>query len=381
MILSKVSAERLSRLQEQMARAGLVLSGAEVVDVVAIAPTANMRYLLGFAPLADERPCVLLVSRDNTRLVVPELNADQVEAHTSMTPIRWPDAAGPHRAFTDALSVLGIKGLVGTPSPIVLAADDAMRADALLLLQEIIGPRKTMAAGELMAALRMRKSEAELEVMARAAAVADAALMAGADVCRPGVTEREVAEKIASSFRSQGADQVDFTIVGSGPNGAFPHHEFSDRRLEVGDMVIIDIGATLDGYHSDVTRVVHLGEPSAEERAVFEVVLEANRRGREAAVAGARARDVDRAARKVVVEAGYGPQFIHRTGHGMGLEVHEPPWITSESDTVLEPGMVFSVEPGIYLPDKFGVRIEDIVVVTAGESRCLTGLDRRMIIR
>ena len=174
---------------------------------------------------------------------------------------------------------------------------------------------------------------------------------------------------------------VDAIIVGSGPNGAFPHHEFSDRRLKAGDMVIIDIGATLDDYHSDVTRVVHLGEPSAEERAVFEAVLEANRRGREAAVAGARARDVDRAARTVIEEAGYGPHFLHRTGHGMGLEVHEPPWITSESDTLLEPGMVFSVEPGIYLQGKFGVRIEDIVAVTEGECRCLTGLDRAMIIK
>ncbi len=367
MVLSNVSAERLSRLKKQMVRAE--------VDVVAIAPTANMRYLLGFAPLADERPCALLVTRDDPRLVVPELNADQVEAHTSMTPIRWTDAAGPRQAFTDALDELGIE-----PGG-VLAADDAMRADALLLLQEIVSPKKSVAAGELMATLRMRKSEAELEIMARAAAMADVALMAGADVCWPGVTEREVAEQIATSFRSQGADQVDFTIVGSGPNGAFPHHEFSDRRLEAGDMVIIDIGATLDGYHSDVTRVVHLGEPSAEERAVFEVVLEANRRGREAAVAGACARDVDRAARKVIEEAGYGPRFVHRTGHGMGLEVHEPPWITSASNTVLEPGMVFSVEPGIYLPGKFGVRIEDIVVVTERESRCLTGLDRVMIIR
>ena len=367
MITSDVSAERLTRLQAQMAQAE--------VDLVAIAPTANMRYLLGFAPLADERPCALLVSCDDMRMVVPELNADQIEARTGMTGIRWTDAGGPHQALAEAIDELGVK-----PGG-VLAADDTMRADALLLLQEVVSPKKSVAAGELMATLRMRKSEAELEALARAAAMADAALIVGADACQPGVTEREVAEKIASFFRSQGAEIVNFTIVGSGPNGAFPHHEFSDRRLEVGDMVIIDIGATLNGYHSDVTRVVHLGEPSAEERAVFEVVLEANRRGREAAVAGARARDVDRAARKVVEEAGYGPRFLHRTGHGMGLEVHEPPWITSESDTVLEPGMVFSVEPGIYLPGRFGVRIEDIVAVTEGESRCLTGLDRAMIIK
>lgn len=367
MNLADVSFERLSRLQRQMA--------CHDVDLVAIAPTANMRYLLGFAPFADERPCALLVTRDDARIVVPELNADHVEAYTGLTPIRWADAAGPHRAFAGALDQLGVR-----PGR-VLAADNTMRADVLLFLQALIAPRESLASDKVMAALRMRKSGAEIESMARAAAMADIALMAGADVCRPGVSEREISEQIANSFRTQGADQVDFTIVGSGPNGAFPHHEFSDRCLEKGDMVILDIGATLDGYHSDVTRVVHLGEPSAEECAVFEAVLEANLRGRQAAVAGARACDVDRAARKAIDRAGYGQQFIHRTGHGIGLEVHEPPWITSENDTLLEPGMAFSVEPGLYLPGRFGVRIEDIVTVTEGESRCLTGLDRAMIIR
>ena len=292
-----------------------------------------------------------------------------------MPSIRWTDAAGPQQAFTEALNALGV-------SPDwVLAADDTMRADSLLLLQELANPKKSVAAREIMDPLRMRKSEEELEALARAAKTADVALMAGADACQPGVTEREVAEIIAASFRSQGTEVVDFTIVASGPNGAFPHHEFSDRVLEDGDMIIIDVGSTLDGYHSDVARVVHLGEPTAEELAIYELVLEANRQGREAAVSGARARDVDLAARTVIDEAGYGSQFLHRTGHGMGLEVHEPPWITAESDTVLEPGMVFSVEPGVYLQGEFGVRVEDIVVITDGECHRLTGLGRDMIIK
>jgi len=367
MTVSHISGERLSRLQAQMAQVN--------VDLTAIAPTPNMRYLLGFAPLADERPCALLVTREAMRLVVPELNADQVEAHTGMPSIRWTDAAGPQQAFTEALDALGV-------SPgWVLAADDTMRADSLLLLQELVEPKQSVPAKEVIDPLRMRKSEEELEALARAAKTADVALMAGADVCQPGVTEREVAEKIAASFRSQGTEVVDFTTVASGPNAAFPHHEFSDRVLEDGDMIIIDIGSTLAGYHSDVARVVHLGEPTAEELAIYELVLEANRQGREAAVAGARARDVDLAARTVIDKAGYGPNFLHRTGHGMGLEVHEPPWITAESETVLEPGMVFSVEPGVYLQGEFGVRIEDIVVITDGACHRLTGLDRDMIIK
>jgi len=367
MTSSNLFSDRLHRLQARMAEAG--------VDLVAIAPTANMRYLLGFMSFADERPCALLVTRDATRLVVPELNADQMEVRTHMATLRWSDADGPRRAFAQALDELNLR-----PGPF-LVADNSMRADALLLLQDLVRPGESLPAGEIMARLRMRKSEGELEALARAAAQADQVLLAAADACRPGVSEREVAEKTAASFRSQGAEAVDFTIVGSGPNGAFPHHQFSDRRLEPGDMIVIDIGATLDGYHSDVTRMVHLGEPTADERAVFGIVLEALTRGREAAVPGARARDVDRAARQVIEKAGYGPSFVHRTGHGIGLEGHEPPWITGESEVALEPGMVFSVEPGIYLQGQFGVRLEDIVVITDGSCRSLTGLDHAMIVK
>lgn len=361
------STERLSRLQAEMAGAG--------VDLVAIAPTSNMRYLLGFAPLADERPCLLLITRQGTRLVAPELTAGQIEAHTGMGTIRWSDAAGPRQALAEALSELGVE------PGVVLATDAGMRADALLLLQEVVNPARCVTSTDLMSTLRMCKSEREIELLALAAAQADRALMVGADACQPGVTEREVAEKIAHYFRQDGAEAVDVTLVASGPNSAFPHHEASGRHLQLGDTIIIDIVATLNGYKSDVTRVVYLGEPPPEVRAVYEIVLEANRRGREAAVAGARACDVDRAARAVIEQAGYGPYFTHRTGHGLGMEVHEPPWISAQSTTVLEPGMVFSIEPGIYLEGRFGIRIEDIVVVTKGECRCLTGLDRALIVK
>lgn len=359
--------ERLARLQDGMAQ--------DSVDLVAIAPTANMLYLIGFAPKMDERFCALLISGTSNCLVVPELNADQVEAHTAMKTIRWADAEGPHQALSEGLFRLG----VGTGG--VLAADDSMRADSLLLLQDMLSPKKSLPAGSLMAPLRMRKSEMEIDAMARSAALADEALMAGADACQVGATELEIAQAITNHFSRHGAEMVDFIIVASGPNGSFPHHETGNRQLEVGDTITIDIGATLGGYKSDVTRVVQLGEPSAEVVAVYEAVLRANRQGRQAAVPAARARDVDLAARSSLEEAGYGLYFIHRTGHGLGLEVHEPPWITSESETLLEPGMVFSVEPGVYIPGKFGVRIEDIVAVTQGECRCLTGLNRDMIIK
>lgn len=368
MTVSKETAARISRLQEGMVQ--------QDVGLLAIAPTTNMRYLLGFAPIADERPCFLLLSPRASALVVPALNADQVEAHTGLKAIRWADAAGPRQAIEAALAHLELG------SNPVLAADNLMRADALLLLLEIVAPQKSLPADDLISALRIQKSEAELEGLARSAALADQAVLAGAGACRPGVSELDVAWAVKEHFLRNGAETVDFVIVASGPNGAFPHHETGKREIQAGEPIILDTGATLDGYKSDITRVIHLGKPDGEVVAAYEAVRVANRLGRQAAVAGARARDVDLAARQALEKAGYGPYFVHRTGHGLGLDVHEAPWITSESDTLLEPGMVFSVEPGVYLPGKWGIRIEDIVAVNpAGECRCLTGLDHNLIVR
>lgn len=358
---------RLDRLRAEMARAG--------VGLTAIAPTSNMRYLLGFSPLADERLCLLLITQEGTRLVVPELNAEQMEARTGVIGTAWKDDQGPGEALEQALDALGGVGQA------LLAADGAMRADALLPLQEAATPDRVTTASDLMGSLRARKSAEEIEALARAAAQADRAMMVGIERCDPGVKEREVGESIARYFREDGAEEVHATLVASGPNSGFPHHQAGERRLAVGDTIVLDIVATLDGYNSDITRMVHLGEPSAEVRSVYETVLEANRRGREAARAGAHACDVDRAARSVIHEAGYGPYFVHRTGHGLGMDVHERPWISAVNTEVLEPGMVFSVEPGIYLPGRFGVRIEDIVVVTEGACRCLTGLSRDLVVK
>jgi Xaa-Pro aminopeptidase len=298
-----------------------------------------------------------------------------METRTGVRGIPWSDDAGPRGALARALDELDGR------DPSVLAADAAMRADALLLLQETAQPEGSINADELMGALRMRKSEREIQALARAAAQADRAMTAGIDACRPGASEREVAQIIAQYFRDDGAEEVNATLVASGPHSAFPHHEAGDRQLQLDDTVVIDVVATLDGYKSDITRTVHLGEPTSELREVYDTVLEANRRGREAARAGARACDVDRATRSVIEAAGYGPAFFHRTGHGLGMDTHEPPWISATSAQVLEPGMVFSVEPGIYLQGRFGVRIEDIVVVTDEACRVLTGLDRGLVVK
>ena len=364
---SSIYDSRVQALQKEMT--------ASVVDLVAISPSANNVYLTGFKPYGDERPCVLFITPASKAYVVPELNADQVEAHTDYKVIRWKDADGPQAAFEQALARLGV-----TQST-CLAVDNTMRADFLLLVHELTKPEKMIPANDLISSLRLCKSPEEVDLMKKAAMLADQAILAGVEACKPGVSEKDVADTISSYFRRNGADEVSFVLVASGPNGAFPHHEVSDRVLKAGDVVILDIGAMLNNYQSDITRVVSLGEPSDEVLKVYEIVRAANEAGRNAARAGALAKDVDMAARDVITKAGYGPNYLHRTGHGIGLEVHEGPWITSTSETVLKPGMAFSVEPGIYLQGRFGIRIEDIVVTTEGECNRLTGLPHDLYVK
>ncbi|RME85347.1 MAG: peptidase M24 family protein, partial [Caldilineae bacterium] len=262
-----------------------------------------------------------------------------------------------------------------------LAFDGATRADFLMPLLEVAQPDRVMPAAGLIAPLRARKSADEIEALQRAAAQADRAMQAAVDACEPGITEAEVAWITEAAFRKDGAQKVEFTLIASGPNGAFPHHHSGSRKLQKGDAVIIDIGASLDGYVSDITRQVFLGEPPAEYLRVYDAVLAANQAGRAAVRPGVAAQEVDRAARGVLTDAGYGEYFVHRTGHGLGMEVHEPPWIMEGNEETLDIGMVFSVEPGVYLPGRFGVRIEDIVVVTETGVRNLTGFQHELVIK
>ncbi len=357
--------ERLTALQTRMKEAN--------IDLAAIGPTANMRYLLGFTPHPDERVCLLLVSQRAARMVVPSLNQQEVAVHTDLELIGWADADGPHGALRRALA--------DWPSPHSLAVDGPMRADFLLQLQQAVTLEQTVPLDSLIAPLRAHKSADEVAGLARAAAQADRAMQAAVDACQPGVTEASVAWATEAAFRKDGAEAVDFTLIAAGPNGAFPHHHSGERRLQKGDAIILDIGATLDGYHSDITRMVHLGKPSAEFAKAYAAVLEANERARSAIRPGKTAGEIDAVARDWLESGGYGRHFTHRLGHGMGLEGHEPPWIMSGNNAVLEEGMAFSVEPGVYYPDKFGVRIEDIVVVTGSGVRTLTGFDHALVVK
>jgi Xaa-Pro aminopeptidase len=235
-----------------------------------------------------------------------------------------------------------------------------------------------VAGAHVMAPVRMIKASDEIDAMRRSAATADVATDAGFAACRAGVSEKAVARAVAEAYAAQGVGGASGGIVGGGPNSAFPHHATSDRRLASNEPVLLDHGGHLAGYASDITRMGFLGQPSDLYREVHEVVERAVRAGIDAVKVGAPLATVDRAARKIIEDAGYGKQFTHRVGHGIGITGHEPPSVTHLNKTPMQPGMSFSVEPGIYLEGKFGVRLEEIVVVTKDGGQRLSSLPREV---
>jgi D-alanyl-D-alanine dipeptidase len=249
------------------------------------------------------------------------------------------------------------------------AVTDRTWAVHVLALQSVARDARFVPASRSLPPLRAVKDAGELEALARAGAAADAVFEEIVASPFAGRTEQDVAGELADLLRANAHDVVDFTIVGSGPNAASPHHEASDRRIRPGEAVVLDFGGFVEGYGSDITRTVAVGEGPEGFEEVYETVRRAQEAAMEAVGPGVPARDVDRAARDVIEDAGFGPFFIHRTGHGIGLETHEDPYIVGTNETPLREGMTFSIEPGIYLEGRFGVRIEDIVVVTADGAR------------
>jgi len=354
---------RLAALRAKMVDTG--------VDLVALGPHTHLQWLLGFHPHADERPCLLLVGPKGEAFLMPELNAGGSRVHTNIAFHTWSDADGPDAALSDALAAVGAAD-VGT-----VVLDETMRADfALLLLDRLPGVRHVFGDATV-GALRIRKDDDEYASLKLNALIADRAVEAGFAAIRVGVTERDIAAVIREHFLAEGAEPV-FSIVGGGPNGAIPHHATGARRLQRGDAIVIDVGGRKDGYVSDITRMAAVGTPPEGYAEVHDIVERASQAARAAARPGVRARTVDAAARGVIAAAGYGQYFVHRTGHGLGLEVHEPPYLTSTSDTILEAGMVFSIEPGIYLPGRFGVRLEEIVILREDGPEILSELPRAL---
>lgn len=339
-----------------------------------VAPGPDLVWLTGYAPTAVTERLTLLVlapGRDPV-LLVPTLEAPdarQAAGAPALTLRDWTDGQDPYDVTAGLLDARGRFGV-----------SDNTWAMHLLGLQRTLPGTSYAALTDALPMLRAVKDAAELGLLAAAGAAADQAFEEIRTVPFAGRRESDVGHDLAALLRRFGHSQVDFTIVGSGPNGANPHHEVGDRVIQDGDMVVLDFGGLKDGYGSDTTRTVHVGEPTEEERRVHDVVRAAQEAGFRAVRPGAACQDVDRAARAVVTDAGYGPYFIHRTGHGIGVTTHEPPYMIEGEEQPLVPGMCFSVEPGIYLPGRFGVRIEDIVTVTRDGGRRLNNTTREMVI-
>ena len=352
---------RLAALRERMEKTE--------TDLVAVGPGSHMQWLIGFHPHPDERPCLLLIGPEREAFLMPALNAEGSREHTEIEFHLWADERGPDAALGAALEAVGVT-LART-----VALDETMRADfALLLLDALPGARRTFLA-DTVGALRLRKDADEYARLKRNAQIADRAMQAAFAALKPGLSELEVADALKARFSAEGAVPA-FWIVGGGPNGAFPHHHAGARKMQEGDAVVIDIGGRKDGYPSDITRMAVIGSPPEGYGQIHTIVERAVEAALAAAKPGVRAREVDAAARRVIADAGYGEFFVHRTGHGMGIDGHEPPYITATSEAVLEEGMVFSIEPGIYLPGRFGIRLEEIVFLRADGPEVLSGLPR-----
>lgn len=357
---------RLANLRARMA--------ATNTDLVVIGPSSHMLYLADLSPHGDERPVLLMVSATYAGFLMPALNVDSARQHTDLPFFPWADADGPHAALEALIDATGAPRI--SPS---IVLDETMRADfALLVLDALPGAHRRFT-NDTVGYLRSRKDDAEYDALKKSAVLNDAAMKAGFAALRPGITEREVAAVIRDFYKAHGAT-TEFCSVCFGPNGAFPHHHTGDTKLRDGDAVLIDTGARIYGYPSDMTRVGFLGSAPEGFGQIHSILDRAVDAAIKAAKPGARASDVDKAARDVISAAGYGPNFLHRTGHGLGIDIHETPYITATSDTELEEGMVFSIEPGIYLQGQYGLRLEEIVIIRNGQAEILSDMPRTAVV-
>jgi Xaa-Pro aminopeptidase len=356
--------------QDRIARAQTAMRGADV-DLLCVGPSADLFYLTGINAHLSERLNLLLVPASGTpKFVVPRLEAPNVADKADLVDIRaWEETESP--------SELAASLAEGATS---IAVGDQLHAIYLLRLQEAIPGATWTPGGPLLRDLRMRKDDAELAAQREVARRTDEAwsvFLESGPIA--GLTETQAMERLNQLMIERGMTPM-FGICASGPNSSSPHYNTGERVIEAGDAVIFDWGGELNGYLSDMTRTVVIGEPSDEYRKVYDIVLRANQAAFAAVRPGVPCEDVDRAARDVITDAGYGEHFIHRVGHGLGLDVHEDPYMVSGNTLPLAPGMVFSDEPGIYLEGKFGIRIEDTVVCTKDGAERINSAPRDLVV-
>jgi D-alanyl-D-alanine dipeptidase len=362
-----VYGRRLGAAAGLAARAGLA--------GLVITPGYDLRYLIGSRAQTFERLTALVVPAvGDPAVVLPRMELATLKESAAVelgVDVRdWVDGDDPYRLVSAALG----------GAPAAVAVTDSMPALHLLPLADALGVMPVLAT-EVLRELRMVKEEAEIDALRKAGAAIDRVHARVPEFLVPGRTEADVAADISEAIVAEGHSEVAFVIVGSGPHGADPHHEYSDRELTVGDIVVVDIGGTYGaGYHSDSTRTYSLGQPSSEVAQQYSILQRAQRTAFDAVRPGVTAQQVDAAARDVLAEAGLADCFVHRTGHGIGLCVHEEPYIVAGNDLPLAAGMAFSIEPGIYFPGRWGARIEDIVVVTGDGALSVNNRPHELIV-
>ncbi len=367
---SDVYARRLAAATAGTADAGLA--------ALVITPGHDLRYLTGSRAQTFERLTALVVPAAGApTVVVPRLELaalkESAVAELGLSVRDWVDGEDPYQLVASALAASA-----GVPATV--AVTDSMPALHLLPLADLLGATPVLATAVLRE-LRMVKDPAEVDALRKAGAAIDRVHARVPEFLVPGRTEADVAADIAEAIVAEGHSEVAFVIVGSGPHGADPHHEYSDREIRAGDVVVVDIGGVYEpGYNSDSTRTYSIGEPDPEVTQHYSVLQRAQRAAVEAVRPGVTAEQVDSAARRVLAEAGLADYFVHRTGHGIGLAVHEEPYIVAGNDLPLAAGMVFSVEPGIYFPGHWGARIEDIVVVTDNGAMAVNNRPHELVV-
>lgn len=373
-----IYAQRLNRVHELLREQNL--------DAAVFGTGPDLQYLLGSRVSSHERLTALVVPANGApTFILPTVERGELAlcavGELDCEVRLWEDGTDAHQIVANAVRAgSGSTASKETTSARVrLGIGSSLTADHLIPIQQLTGA-ETVLANAVLKELFMRKDAAEVDQLRAAGAAIDEVFAKVPEWLKPGRTESAVADDITAAILQVGHSSVDFVIVGSGPNGANPHHDFSDRVIKVGDTVVIDIGGTWGaGYHSDSTRTFTVGKPADDVAAAWDAL----RAAQEAAVAavkpGVTAAAIDDVARAALAEAGYGEYFIHRTGHGIGLSTHEEPFIMAGNELVLEEGMAFSVEPGIYVPDKFGMRLEDILVVTANGSESMNHRPHELI--
>jgi Xaa-Pro aminopeptidase len=364
-----INMERIARLARELERSGL--------DALYIGPSTDVEYIADLKLYSDERVKGLMISKDARMFAMtPLLYEEEMKAALGSEVIYqvWGDHEGFLECFVEGCEKLGLVG--GR-----IAFNDGVRAVDLIRMRNAVNFDCADGSATL-SPLRGRKDSAEMELMRRASSIADVVMEKISRFIRVGMKEADIKKKLAALFESEGCDSLSFSpIVAAGPGGSMPHYSREDHVIERGDFIVIDMGCRYNRYCSDMSRTFCVGEPDPEQRGVYETVLAAQIAGEAAVKPGAAGQDVDRAARGVIESAGYGKYFINRVGHGVGIAIHEEPYMVEGNETPLEPGNVFSIEPGIYIAGRYGVRIENLVAVRPdGAAETLNHFTRELIV-